>query len=247
MIKKFNDVETRESAIIYQSSFEQVKKLYSTNPQMAGELAIALCEVALTGQHSSDDATIDIILETFKVVSSKNKEKYDKTLEVKHQKKIVDQKLDKIAILLDKGCNQTQIAQQLGTTKQTISNRIKLIRNEFPELLSSEFCLTLDKNFAQPANAESQVKQNLLDDTLPEFDSTLQMLDVSSPVKSVKSVKCTDTDTVTDTVSNFVCDKIAYPLISLFELNQMGVEYEFIDEGLVKIVKTGNICQVKNA
>jgi transcriptional regulator len=57
------------------------------------------------------------MLENFKVVSSKNKTKYDKTLDVKRQKKILDQQLDKIADLLDKGLTQTKIAAMLGTTK----------------------------------------------------------------------------------------------------------------------------------
>jgi DNA-binding NarL/FixJ family response regulator len=84
---------------------------------MAGELAISICEMALTGQCSSDNGMIDIILENFKVSSNKNKAKYDKTLEVKRQKKINDQSLDKIAILLDKGYNQSQIARQLNISK----------------------------------------------------------------------------------------------------------------------------------
>lgn len=237
MIKQFNDVEMRESAIIYQSNFEQIKKLYLTDPVMAGELAISICEMALTGQCSSDNGMIDIILENFKVSSNKNKAKYDKTLEVKRQKKINDQSLDKIAILLDKGYNQSQIARQLNISKQTISNRVKLIKSEFPELLSSEFCLTLDKNDNDSDGQGLEVKEKTL-------DTHLTTLDLSSRVKPVKSVKSNENENDNDNIESFA-ERKTVPLVSLEELNQMGVEYENISDSQVKIVKTGNICQVK--
>ena len=235
MIKEFNNVECRESAIIYQSNFEQIKKLFAQDPQMAGELAIALCEVALTGQHSSDNYIVDIMLENFKVVSSKNKTKYDKTLDVKRQKKILDQQLDKIADLLDKGLTQTKIAAKLGTTKQTINNRVKLIRAEFPELLSSKNCLTLDKNDNELSSKDTEVKLEMLDEKC-------EMLDVSSAVKRVKCVKSNDNVNDNDNIEMFASQ--TFPVISLDELNHMGVSYEWIKEGMVKINGTGKICKI---
>ena len=41
MIEMFNDVPMRDSGIIYNSVFEQIKKLYSVDPEKAGELAIS--------------------------------------------------------------------------------------------------------------------------------------------------------------------------------------------------------------
>lgn len=49
MINQFNDVEARNSGIIYKSTLEQIKKLYAVDPEQAGELAIAAIELVLTG------------------------------------------------------------------------------------------------------------------------------------------------------------------------------------------------------
>ena len=48
MIEYFNDVEVRDSAVIMSSVFEQVKKMYAMDPEMAGELAISAIELVLT-------------------------------------------------------------------------------------------------------------------------------------------------------------------------------------------------------
>lgn len=230
MIKQFNNVECRESAIIYQSNLEQIKKLYTTDPVMAGELAISVCEMALTGQCSTDNGMIGIILENFKVSSNKNKAKYDNALEAKRQKKIKDQQLDRIAVLLDSGKNQIQIASILGVSRQTINTRIGVMRKEFPELLSSKKDLTLDEE-----NQENQenVKEN-------GFTPTLHELDMSSVSSSVKY-----NDNVNDNVNIEQFASQTIPLISLEELNQMGVLYEQISEDKVRLVKTGRLCQLK--
>ncbi|MBO7210991.1 MAG: hypothetical protein J6V44_08265 [Methanobrevibacter sp.] len=49
MIECFNDVEVRSSGVIMSSVFEQVKKMYAVDPDMAGELAISAIELVLTG------------------------------------------------------------------------------------------------------------------------------------------------------------------------------------------------------
>ena len=61
MINQFNDVEARNSGIIYKSTLEQIKKLYAVDPEQAGELAIAAIELTLAGQFSSDDVIIELI------------------------------------------------------------------------------------------------------------------------------------------------------------------------------------------
>ena len=78
MIKEFNDVKIYESGIIYQSVFEQIKKLHEKEPERAGELAISAIEMVLTGQISSDDYLLEIMLETSKVVSEKKRQQYEK-------------------------------------------------------------------------------------------------------------------------------------------------------------------------
>ena len=137
MIEQFNDVEMRKSGIIYNSTLEQIKKLYAVNPEQAGELAISAIELTLTGQFSSDDMIIELMLEPARVVSQDNHEKYDQRVETARQKKITDQKLDQIADLMRQGFKQREIAERLKLTQQTVSYRWGVIKASYPELLQT--------------------------------------------------------------------------------------------------------------
>jgi hypothetical protein len=47
---RFNDVPPKkDTAIIYSSSLKQIKEVYAIDPALAGELAISICELAVTG------------------------------------------------------------------------------------------------------------------------------------------------------------------------------------------------------
>lgn len=151
MIYNFKDSQIRDSAIIYNSTFEKIKKLYTQNPEQAGELAIAAIELALTGDFSSDDFMIDLLLEEMKVIGKKNQAKYDKKLQANREKKIEEQQLRVIADLYLSGMKQKDIAIKIGTTPQTISNRLNTIRIDFPELL---------KNQENQENQSNQVYDN---------------------------------------------------------------------------------------
>ena len=135
MIEMFNDVPVRKSGIIYNSTLEQIKKLYSVNPEQAGELAISAIEMTLTGQFSSDDMIIELMLEPAKVMTQDNKDKYDMKVMSAKQKKINDQKLDQIADMMQKGFKQREIAERLGLTQQMVSYRWGIIKTQYPELL----------------------------------------------------------------------------------------------------------------
>lgn len=135
MIEMFNDVPVRKSGIIYNSTLEQIKKLYSVNPEQAGELAISAIEMTLTGQFSSDDMIIELMLEPAKVMTQDNKDKYDMKVMSAKQKKINDQKLDQIADMMQKGFKQREIAERLGLTQQMVSYRWGIIKAQYPELL----------------------------------------------------------------------------------------------------------------
>jgi hypothetical protein len=139
MIKEFNDVPMRDSAVIYASSFEQVKKLYNAGKiDEAGELAICICEMALTNQHSSDDMMIDIMLENFKAVNRKDAMRYQNAVEAKNEARIKKQQLDVIADLLNRGYKQVEIAKRLNLSTSTLGSRVKTIRTEFPHLLNEK-------------------------------------------------------------------------------------------------------------
>ena len=77
MIEKFKEKEARKSALIYFSNFEQVKELYEDDKEMAGELAISIMEMALTGEISSNNKMIRLMLKNFEVSAENNKQKYE--------------------------------------------------------------------------------------------------------------------------------------------------------------------------
>ena len=135
MIERFNDIETRSSGVIYDSTFEQIKQMYEVDPEQAGELAISAIELILTGDISSDDYIIRMMLTPTKKINEINVARYETRKESAKQKKIVDMKLDKIADLYLKGFKQREIAERLGLTQQTVSYRIDVIKKKYPELL----------------------------------------------------------------------------------------------------------------
>ena len=69
MIEFFNEVPTKNTGIIYNSTLEQIKKLHAVDPEKAGELAISAIELVLTGQMSSDDVMIDMMLTTIRAIN----------------------------------------------------------------------------------------------------------------------------------------------------------------------------------
>ena len=62
MIENFKDIPIRKSGIIYSSLLDQIKKIYSKDPVLAGELAISAIELVLTGEMSSDDLMVEVAL-----------------------------------------------------------------------------------------------------------------------------------------------------------------------------------------
>lgn len=128
--------EIRNSAVVYKSNLMQIKKLQIKDPQLAGELAIATIEMALTGETTTDNLMIELMLEQFKAQSDKNADRFDRAVESKRQNTIDKQHLREIAELFNRGYKQVEIAKKLGLSTSTVSDRIKKIRKDFPELLS---------------------------------------------------------------------------------------------------------------
>lgn len=165
MIEQFKDVDVRGSGVIYASTFEQIKKMYAVDPEKAGELAISAIEMVLTGQISTDDYMIDMMLTTAKAVNENNVAKYESRVEGARQKKVRDLKLAEIADLLRAGWKQREIGEKLGMSQQNISYRIGVIRSSYPELLQPEVTET----------AQTTYKQNeILQTDLQTVQTTLQ-------------------------------------------------------------------------
>ena len=168
MIEMFNEVDVRGSGVIYASTFEQIKKMYAVDPEKAGELAISAIEMVLTGQISTDDYMIDMMLTTAKAVNENNVAKYESRVEGARQKKVRDLKLAEIADLLRAGWKQREIGEKLGMSQQNISYRIGVIRSSYPELLQPEVTET-----AQTTYKESSILQTDLQ-TIQTAQTNLQ-------------------------------------------------------------------------
>ena len=137
MFEKFKDNEIRVSGLIYNSVLEQIKELYEYDPEQAGELAIAAIELVLTGDISTDDVSIRLMLKPMQKINENNVAKYENKKEVQRQKKIQSDKLDKIAELLMSGMKQREIGERLGLSQQMVSYRVNVIKTKYPELLQT--------------------------------------------------------------------------------------------------------------
>ena len=134
MIKEVRDLKSRPTGVIYESTWEQIKKLYNKNPDLACELAFSVIEQTLTGDISSDDLTIQLICDGLKPINQKAQQKYDIQVKSKRESKCESLQLQKIIELVNMGKTQEEIGKILGVSRQTINNRIRIINEEFPEL-----------------------------------------------------------------------------------------------------------------
>lgn len=138
MIQNFKDTEIRKSGLIYNSVLEQIKKMYPSDPIKAGELAISAIELVLTGEMSSDDLMIDIALQALSIQRDRDEDNYNKKEQMAKIKKIEDMKLDKIAELYSQKISQKRIGEMLNISQQTVSYRINIIKEKYPELLPND-------------------------------------------------------------------------------------------------------------
>lgn len=138
MIETFKDTEMRDSGIIYNSTLQQIKQLHAVDPERAGELAISAIEMILTGDISSDDMMIGIMLEPMKKINERNVVRYEAKVEGSKQKKIREMRLQEIADLVVAGFKQREIGERLGLSQQNVSYRVSMIKTQYPELLRKE-------------------------------------------------------------------------------------------------------------
>ena len=184
MIEKFKENEARKSALIYLSNFEQVKELYEDDKEMAGELAISILEMALTGEISSNNKIIKLMLKNFEVSAEKNKQKYEAKERNTKQENAEKYNLYEIAEMLNEGKTQAEIADALGISRQTVSRRLnEMIRVNYPELLCSNGKMSNDvKQCKNNDNDNDNDNDNESDSDSDLENSTSN--EVSSPASS---------------------------------------------------------------
>ena len=160
MIEMFKENEIRNSGIIYSSTFEQIKKLYEADPEAAGELAIAAIELVLTGDISSDDMMVSLLLEPMRKINENNQVRYDNKVESSKNKKMIDMKLDKIAEMVNKGMRQREIGEALGLSQQNVSYRIGLIKSNYPDLLNGKTAKSSEENASEAKHFTKNTKKS---------------------------------------------------------------------------------------
>lgn len=235
---EFKDLPIRDTASIMKGQFEQVKMLYKSNPQLAGELAISMMEQALCLDYSSTDFTIQLVLKNYENIVEKKAEKYDaKKFAAEEAKKDA---LRPIADRLRLGMTQVQISKELGIPKSTVGDRVKKIREKYPELL---------QNPENPADPENENSDFLDPDGSEEISGNPEnMADFTENKRNPENPKNPDhvnvNVNVNDNVTRVSSNEETLETISLEELNRMGAEYTLDDEG-VATFSTGYKVRVK--
>ena len=138
MITEFDLDACRDSAVIYSSVLEQIEMLYEDDTELAGEFAIAAIQTVLSGDTTTDNKMIKVMLKQLQQSALKNQERYELSRESKREYKAKDLRLEEIAELVNEGLSVREIEQQLDIPKSTVSYRLGIIKKDYPELLSNE-------------------------------------------------------------------------------------------------------------
>lgn len=195
MITQLKEIPYRETATIYGSVLEQVRKIWTHDEELAKEFAVSVLEQVLTGEISSDNYLIEVMLEQVKVSCEKSQRKYDDKVEQTRLKRITELDLEAIAEMYLDNQPQTIIADTLGESPQTISYRLNVIRRDYPELLKT------------PDNKKNQTESKKLKisntDTDTETDSDTYTDSVSDTYTYTEKDTYTDSETVSDKLPSF--------------------------------------------
>lgn len=239
---KFKNLPIRETATIMKGQFEQVKLLYEQNPQLAGELAISMMEQALCLDYSCTDFTIQLVLKNYEDLVEKKAVKYDaKKFAAEEAKKDA---LRPIADRLRLGMTQVQIMKELNMPKSTVNDKVKKIRECYPELLENP------ENPTDPENENS----DLLDPDGSEKISgnPENMADLLESQQNPENPKNPDYVNVNDNVNdndNVNNSRVSPSEKSLKEmtfeqLEELGAQYVLNNEGIATF-STGHQVKVK--
>ena len=168
-IKEFKNTPIKDSSIVFRTSFEKVRELYPEYPELAAELAMSVLELSLTGDFSSDNIMIKMMLKETKEITDRNNKKWEESKESKQEARIAKLKLEQIASMLSDGMSQKAIAEALNESPQTINNRVKVLRSEFAHLLDA-------------SNQKNQILSNEI-----QFDQNESLIEEASDQKIKKN------------------------------------------------------------
>ena len=181
MINEMKNTEIRDSGVMYSSTLQQIRQLYNISPEKAGEFAISAIELLLTGEISSDDAMIEVMLTPINVINKRTQHNYDITCERNKKSQYEEGKFELIAELANQGKTQTAIAKELGVSQQTVSKRLKIIKNDYPQLLLQPKSKEVNKNGCKKVQDVVQLQ--------PNFDCTTVVQEENGCKEVVESSK----------------------------------------------------------
>lgn len=131
--------EVRITGVIRNGMYNQIKELQKTDPVLAGELAISYFEEILTGEIESTNPVIQALVSGFEPIVKNDQKKYDKKVAAQQETRIEKMQLREIAAMVaSEKYTYEQIAKRLGVTKGTVSKRVKILKEEYPQLLREE-------------------------------------------------------------------------------------------------------------
>lgn len=138
MITEFDYENCRESSILYKTAYKQIARKYQRGKyEEAAELAVAYFQVMLQGYTTTDDEDIQDLVEPYAAMSKKANERYSRKVEREKNKQIEDLQLHEIAGMLEDGESYVTIADTLGIQKSTVSYRVGVMKDKYPELLEN--------------------------------------------------------------------------------------------------------------
>ena len=106
----------RATGIVYRSSLQQIREVFKVDKAKAGELAIAIVEMSIMHDTSTDDAMIKAMLKPQAVMVERNRQEYDAKVEAANNSKIEKLRLPEIAEMMHQGMKQSEIAKVIGVS-----------------------------------------------------------------------------------------------------------------------------------
>lgn len=175
MIADFDLEACRDSAVIYKTMYKLVSRKYKKGQyEEAAELALAFFQVSLLGETTTDDEDIQDLCEPYLATAKKNRERYDSKVENDKARKIEDMRLDEIAEYVNNGFTTREIEDSTGIPKSTVSYRIGVIRNNYPELLDTSVQVS---NLSKLSNPDTETDTDTVTVTETDNETAVSLSD----------------------------------------------------------------------
>lgn len=139
--------------------YNSVRYAYTSDPELAGKLAISILELYAVGRYTINDPIIHMTLGSIKGDAKHKIDTYKQKVEDSEQQTLEDQRLAEIADCVKKGWTQQKIATMIGVKQPTISKRIKLIKEKFSYLLEENNEETIKNDDGAQSKQELTLEQ----------------------------------------------------------------------------------------